>query len=318
MNTLQPALRIAHRAGPAGPTLYRDAPCVVQSGRSSLSDSRAVLSVPMSSWVSIAEITDSGWRFMQLGRGRSIGWAGLLTPLLVVAGGCVTNRAQIEQAMIAPRSPSPHSHQLASGYRTRCPDVLQVDIAGLPQYSGTCRIGPDGRIDLGDAGRPQVDGQTIPEVVRIVAETISVPPEQVRAAVAEYDSQFLYLYGQGTSMQQVVTYRGPETIVDLLRRVGGMAAGASLHDVKVIRPHVADGKTPEVFTVDLAAIVLRNNPETNLVLEPFDQIHIGQSRRSTVGDYMPPWFRPIYERMCGMRRGYERSQQQLGIDPLTK
>lgn len=228
---------------------------------------------------------------MELGRGRSICWAGLLTPLLGLLGGCVTNRAQIEQALIAERPPPPQSNSLDSAYHVRCPDVLQVDIANLPQYSGTHAVGPDGRIDLGDAGQPQIDGETLPEIVRTVAELVGMPPRQVHIVVAEYNSQFVYLYCQVAGMQRAVPYRGPETVLDLLHRLGGIRAGVALHDIKVLRPHVADGKTPEIFNVNLAAIVLHNDPETNVVLEPFDQIHIGQSRRSHFGECLPPWLR---------------------------
>ncbi len=250
----------------------------------------------------IANIAKSGWRIMQSGRRRSKRWAGLLTPLLAAAGGCVTDRAQIERAVIAQPTPSLHIHQLDSSYRVRCPDVLQVAFDDVPQYNGKRPIEADGRLDLGNSGRPRVDGETIPEVVREVAAVVGVSPQRVHVDVAEYNSQSIYLFGQVAGSERAVPYRGPETIVDLLHRVGGIGVGAAPRDIKVIRPHVADGKTPEIFTVDLAAILLRNDPSTNLQLEPFDQIHIGQSRRSFFGDCMPPWFRPIYERVCGLGR----------------
>ncbi len=250
---------------------------------------------------------------MNSGGGRSIWWAGLLTPFLVVLSGCVTNRAQIEQAVIAPRPSSSQSLQTASAYRARCPDLLHVDIAGLPQYSGPRRIEVDGRISLGEAGRAQVDGATTPEIVSAVAEVVGVPPEQVHVAVAEHKSQYLYLYGQIAGMQRAVPYQGPETVLDLLRRVGGLRTGAALRDITVIRPHVAEGKTPEVFHVDLAAIVLKNDAETNVLLEPFDQVHVGQSRRAHFSDCLPPWLRPVYDRLCGMKRLHENTNPQSPI-----
>lgn len=234
---------------------------------------------------------ESEWQFMNMGGGRSIWGAGLLTPLLALLGGCVTNRGQIEQALVAHRPPASHSRQIASLYRARCPDLLQVDIAGLPQFTGPHRIGADGRIDLGDAGRPQVDGETVPDITRTVAESVDVSPELVHVWVAEYNSQYLYVFGQVAGSQRVVAYQGPETVLDLLHRAGGLPAGSELRDITIIRPHVAEGKTPEVFHIDLAAIVLRKEPETNILLEPFDQVHIGQSRRSSLRDCLPPWLR---------------------------
>lgn len=240
---------------------------------------------------------------MDSGGGRSIWWAGLLTPLLVVLGGCVSNRGQITQGVLARRLSSAYSRQIASTYQVRCPDVLEVDIAGLPQYSGPKRIGADGRIDLGNAGQPRIDGETTPEIVRTVANAIGIPPDQIHVAVAEYNSQYLYLFGPTDGIQRAVPYHGPESVLDLLRRVGGLPSSAAVRDILVIRPHVAEGKRPEVFHIDLAAIVLQNDPETNILLEPFDQVHIGQSRRAFVSDCLPPWLRLVYDRLCGMKPG---------------
>jgi polysaccharide biosynthesis/export protein len=224
----------------------------------------------------------------------------LLTPLLALLGGCGSDRGQITQGVLARRPPPAHLLQVAATYHARCPDVLEVDIAGLPQYSGAKRIGPEGRIDLGDAGQPQIDGETTPEIVRTVAESVGISPEQVRVAVAEYNSQYLYLFGPAAGIQRAVPYHGPETVLDLLHRVGGLPNSAAVRDITVIRPHVAAGKRPEVFHIDLAAIVLRNDPETNILLEPFDQVHIGQSRRASFSDSLPPWLRPVFNRLSGM------------------
>ena len=45
-------------------------------------------------------------------------------------------------------------------------------------------------------------------------------------------------------------------MLDLLQRVGGIAPGAAPQDVYVVRSHLGEGR-PEVFHVDLDAIVLR-------------------------------------------------------------
>jgi protein involved in polysaccharide export with SLBB domain len=239
---------------------------------------------------------------MHSGQGRSLTWAGLLASALGLLAGCVAPRTQIDQGVIANRLSPHHGREITDGYHARCPDVLRVDIAGLPQFSGQQRIGADGRINLGDAGRPRVDGETAPEIIRTVAEVVRVSPEQVQVEVVEYSSQYLYLFGEVAGLQRAVPYQGPETVLDLLHRVGGLTPGAAPRDIRIVRPHIADGKTPEVFHIDLAAIILRNDPETNINLEPYDQVHIGQSRRSYIGSCLPPWLRPIYDRLCGMKR----------------
>jgi protein involved in polysaccharide export with SLBB domain len=118
--------------------------------------------------------------------------------------------------------------------------------------------------------------------------------------VAEHNSQSLYLFGEVDTAQRVVAYHGPETILDLLQRVGGTSPGALLDDVEVVRAHIADGKPPEVFHIDLAAILLRHDLQTNIPLEPFDRIYIAQSRGSRLVGCVPPLLQPVYRRLVGM------------------
>jgi hypothetical protein len=56
---------------------------------------------------------------------------------------------------------------------------------------------------------------------------------------------------------------------------------------------VADGRPPEVFHVDLAAILRRHDQSTNVRLEPFDEVYVGQTRRGCVAACLPPWMRKL-------------------------
>ena len=76
-------------------------------------------------------------------------------------------------------------------------------------------------------------------------------------------------------------YIGPETVVDLLQRVGGLSPDAAPAEVQVVRGNVAEGETPEIFHVDLQAIVVKQDQASNVRLQPSDQIYVGQSRRSS-------------------------------------
>ena len=73
-------------------------------------------------------------------------------------------------------------------------------------------------------------------------------------------------------------------------------------DVHVIRSHVADGHDPEVFHVDLRAIADGKDTSTNVRLRPFDQVYVGQTRKAALERCVPPWLRPAYEAVFGMRR----------------
>jgi polysaccharide export outer membrane protein len=215
----------------------------------------------------------------------------LLAGLLALPAGCAFRRARLERSLLTDRHPPAHTHDLEARYAVHCPDVLAIQVQDRPDLSGPHPVGPDGRIDLGPAGRPRVDGLTAPRIAAQFARDLEIPAGLVRVRVAEYKSQLLYLFGEVDDKHQVVPYRGPETVLDLLQRVGGVAPGAAPSNVRVVRAHVADGKPPEVFQVDLAAIVLEHDLATNVRLEPFDRIHIGQSDSERWACCAPPWLR---------------------------
>ena len=71
-------------------------------------------------------------------------------------------------------------------------------------------------------------------------------------------------------------------------------------------------KPPEVFQVDLAAIVLKHEQKSNLTLEPFDKIYVGQTGQSKLSKSLPPWFRALYESAWDMRRTGEKAAPEAG------
>jgi protein involved in polysaccharide export with SLBB domain len=225
--------------------------------------------------------------------------AGVLTAL---ASGCAASHPQFEQALLADRTPASHDSDPTGEYRVHCPDVLEVDVGYNPALSGVRRIGADGRIDLGDGSRVRVDGLTLPGVAGALARRVGIPAHDARVRVVEFNSRQVYLIGEVTGVQRTLDYRGPETVLDLLQRAGGITPGAAVGDVQIVRPHVAEGTTPEIFHIDLEAIVLHKDQHTNIHIEPFDQVYIGQSRRSQLRPCFPPWLRPTYETLCGLRR----------------
>ena len=193
---------------------------------------------------------------MDSGQPRNLGKVGAMLALgCVVFGGCAGDRGRLGKALIADRQPAAHAHDSETLYRVRCSDVLRVEVRDQPGRSGTFEIGLDGRVTLAD--RPvEVEGRPTSRLAALVAHEVGVAEADVRVSVHAYKSQQLYLFGEIDAKHQIVPYRGPETILDLLQRVGGATPGAALGDVRVVRAHVADGLPPEVFSVDLKAILL--------------------------------------------------------------
>jgi polysaccharide biosynthesis/export protein len=221
-------------------------------------------------------------------------WRPLALALLLLAG-CASSRDHIDHNLLADKGTTYPDDGAAEGYIVGCPDVLQIVVPGRSDLCGRFTVGPDGRIEMEKLGRPRVEGRTVTEIARLLAYPAGIPPGQVRVRVADYQSQEVYLFGQVNGLQHAVPYRGQETVLDLLQRTGGITPGAAPAEVYVIRTRVAEGQRPEVFRVDLRAIVLNHDQRTNLRLRPFDQIHVGETRQARVERSIPPWLRPLYQ-----------------------
>src|SRR5262249_52342923 len=158
--------------------------------------------------------------------------------------GCVGTRGHVDRVPGVGGSYADANAGPPAPYIVHCPDVLDIAVQPGTSFSGPRRVGADGRIDLGDAGQPRVDGLALPAVTRVIAEAVNVAPGQVRVNVAEFNSQQIYVNGEVHSQERAVPYRGPETVVDLLHRIGGLSFDAAPSDIQVIRSHVADGGSP--------------------------------------------------------------------------
>lgn len=236
--------------------------------------------------------------------------------LILWSFGCASSPPGLDRALIADPVPLAHEQEVARHYRISCPDLLVLTVEERPDLSGRRRVNPDGRIDLAPLGRLRVEGQSPDEVGRDVARAAGVPEQMVRVQVAEYRSQQVYLFGQFNGLQRAVPYRGEETVFDLLRRVGGIAPGAEPTEIYVLRSNIAEGKRPEVFPVDLRAIVLKGDQRTNLRLEPGDQVFIGETRTSSLKKCVPPFLLPLYESLCGLYRPAGTSRTPTPRDAL--
>lgn len=222
---------------------------------------------------------------------------------LMLLTGCMSSRPHVDEALLQHGKSRSNPNEVAQQYRVGCPDVLEISIDNSEDWRGLkIPIEVDGRIDLGPLGRPRVEGKTSAEVAQFIAGLGRVPPYEVHVRVADYRSQKVYIFGQVKGLERAVPFYGQETVLELLQRAGGITAGAELTNVYVIRANVADGGRPEVYPINLRDIVMKNNDKSNLLLEPGDQVYIGETRRSSFTKCVPPIFRPLYESLWGLYR----------------
>jgi protein involved in polysaccharide export with SLBB domain len=258
-------------------------------------------------------------RLSQLGRGQACGV--FMAALLALGSGCASHKPRLDEAMRVERGSGDRNAGVPAQYEVHYPDVLEVSIPGRTEEAVRCPIGLDGRLQERAVSYARVEGETVGQVRQALSEQTSVPEDEIDVRVAEYHSQHIYVWGPGVGLQHAVPYRGPETVLDFLERIGGVKAGAANGDIHVVRDGVVENRPPEVYHVDLKAIILDHDSKSNIRLQPFDQVYVGETRASFVEHCIPRWVRPLYDKICGLPRsrilrdkGDQNKSQRVAAD----
>jgi protein involved in polysaccharide export with SLBB domain len=188
----------------------------------------------------------------------------------------------------------------SADYRVGCPDVLQLAFADHPEWDAFAVVDVDGRLPLERPGRPLADGRTLTQIRDDLARMAGCPPGRVTVSLAAARSARVVVYGPVRGRARVVPYQGPEPVIDFLKRVGGLPPGSKLNQVYVIRPNVAAAARPQVYRVNVAAVLLDGDGRTNVPLQPDDQVYVGETRQSSLSRLMPDWLGTAYRRMTGL------------------
>ncbi|GIW82556.1 MAG: hypothetical protein KatS3mg105_4363 [Gemmatales bacterium] len=225
--------------------------------------------------------------------------------------GCAAEAPNFKRDLMAHSVPPPTAAARAEEYHVRCPDVLHVSVP-VKGFDERLEIAPDGRIRLNGVGRLRVEGLTLDGVRKSVADALEVSVNNVHVRVVEYKSQHIYVFGQVAGLQRAVPYQGPEPVSRFLQRIGGITADAASDEVYVVRPHIGSGKPPEVFHIKLRDIVAGRDQSTNIRLQPFDEVHIGESRKCAVDKCVPTLLQPAFEIACSVCRSFSTAKERAG------
>ncbi|QJW97588.1 hypothetical protein FTUN_5163 [Frigoriglobus tundricola] len=188
----------------------------------------------------------------------------------------------------------------STAYQVGCPDVLEVAFRDRPDWHAVAVVDVDGRLPLAQPGNPRVDGRTLQQIRDDLAALAGCSPDGVSVQLAAARSARVIVYGPVRGRARAVPYQGPEPVLDFLKRVGGLPPGSKLNQVYVVRPNVAVSARPQVFPVNVGAVLVDGDPRTNVPLQPDDQVYVGETKQSSLSRLLPDWLGTVYRRVTGL------------------
>lgn len=236
----------------------------------------------------------------------------LLAALPPCGAGCALHRHKLDETLDRVTSGAVHQEAVRASYRIDSPDRLQITASTPDPWSIEQTVTINGSVKIPSAGSVEVVDATPAEAGKRIARKLGVSPDLVDVQVLDYRSRKLFVHGEVVGLQKVIPYQGPETVLEVIKRAGGITSGAAPGEIQLVRAHIADGKSPEVFEINLQEILVQRKPESNIIVEPFDQIYIAQSRSCVVSKCMPPIVKPFWNWILGLTRANKKKEPHVG------
>lgn len=174
-------------------------------------------------------------------------------------------------------------------FRVDVSDVLEVRFGTRPEWDCLVSVDVDGRLPLGNAGRPQVGGKPIHSISAIIAESAHLQPEDVTVRLAEIRSARVYIQGPANERARSISFRDSERLSSCLRRAGVFDdPAADLTRVTLIRPNVSIGDSEQIIPSDLTK-TQTGDGDHDPILHPSDLITIDETWQSRLRRILPEW-----------------------------
>ncbi len=207
-------------------------------------------------------------------------------------------------------------------------DVVQVTVFDEPDLSGPYTVDVSGAITLNFIGRVLVEGLTLREIQREVADRLSggflINP-QVSTEIQNYRSRSVYVLGQVVN-PGIYQHSGNLSLIEVLAQAGGVTAQAG-NELQIVRPAEdaatgvpsvsADESQNEVISVSLDEI--RTGRSALLTLQDGDRVNVPKAavffvtgQVSASGSYV--WTKGItVEQAIALAGGYTSRGSDRGI-----
>ena len=220
--------------------------------------------------------------------------------IVSLTSGCGVTKTLIDNTKRDAKNPSVVEPYVPETYVLTCPDQVAIRVRGRPDCTATVTVDAEGKITLGPFGPIRVEGMSAETLAEIIARIANVDETDVHVQIVGYQSRKIYLFGPVNGVPRAVDYRGPETVTELLQRTGGLRPGAAIDEIHVVRPGIASGFKPQIFHIQIDAKGEPQNPAEQLHLQPYDEVYIGETRRSMLTKAIHPLLKPFWKAINGL------------------
>lgn len=208
-----------------------------------------------------------------------------------VAGGCTTAmyKVEAEPAPIEIRMKA-QPKVLPGPYRMQVDDLLTVRFYRNPELDQDVRIRPDGKISLPYVDDVPAAGLTPVQLDDYLtnAYTGELATPDVTVIVVEFGAQKVFVGGMVES-EGVVELNGEMTVLQSIKAAGGFNRWARRDQVVLIRRD-PQGNV-QAWAIDMRKIESGEHPELDVMLAPFDIVHVPRSAIANVNLWVDQYIR---------------------------
>ena len=201
------------------------------------------------------------------------------------------------------------SEQVNNGYILGIDDQLRIALLDVEGFEGkTFQINSRGELKLPLIGYVQAAGLTIRDLEKELTTQLKkfVLRPQLSITVSEYRSQPVSVIG-AVNQPGIHYLRGSKTLVEVLSMAGGLRQDAGpvakltrrseWGRIPLEKAVLTDGGKFSVAEIGIQPVLRSENPEDNVIIQPFDIISVGRSESVyIVGEVTHPGGIPLNER----------------------
>lgn len=181
---------------------------------------------------------------------------------------------------------------MAMGPYTLGPDdVVNIAVAGQPDFSGTFVVGQDGTIQYGYLGDVKADGLTKEQLAALLAERLTqyVRVPNVNVTIVGFNSKAIYIIGMVARPGKYAMRGDSIKIRDALIAAGLMIEGAALTKVHVIK---SDPSDPTYKVLNMKQVLFKGVLRDDIDLVDGDIIVVPSTFLSRIGTFISSLINP--------------------------